>query len=70
MLMGTSLWFEGHQARGLEHGKGKGFGDDFSMIDDVMMEDRLLSWTASARANTSVDYYRPSHIVLWDFSFE
>jgi len=40
------------------------------MIDDVMMEDRLLSWTALARANTSVDYYRPSHIVLWDFSFE
>jgi len=23
MLMGTSLWFEGHQAGVLEHGKGK-----------------------------------------------
>jgi hypothetical protein len=42
---------------GLEHGREKGFGDDFSTIDDVMMEDSLLSWTASARVNMLVDYY-------------
>jgi hypothetical protein len=29
MLMGTSLWFEGHQDRGLETWQGKGLGDDF-----------------------------------------
>lgn len=34
----------------------KGFGDDFSTIDDIMMEDRISSWTASARVNISVDY--------------
>jgi hypothetical protein len=37
-------------------GREKGFGDDFSTIDDIMMEDRILSWTASARVNMSVDY--------------
>ena len=57
MLMDTSLWFEGRQDGGLEHGREKGFGDDFSTIDDIMMEDRILSWTASARVNMSVDHY-------------
>jgi hypothetical protein len=57
MLMGTSLWFEGRQDGGLEHGTEKGFGDDFSTIDDIMMEDRILSWTASAKVNMSVGYY-------------
>jgi hypothetical protein len=57
MLMGTSLWFEGHQDRDLETWQGKGLGDDFSMIDDIMMVDRLTSCAASARVNISVDYY-------------
>jgi hypothetical protein len=55
MLMDTSLWFEGCQDGGLEHGREK--GDDFSTIDDIMMEDRILSWTASAKVNMSVNYY-------------
>jgi hypothetical protein len=57
MLMDTSLWFEGRQDGGLELAGKKGFGDDFSTIDDIMMEDRILSWTASAKVNMSVDYY-------------
>jgi hypothetical protein len=47
MLMDTSLWFEGRQDRARQ--RKKGFGDDFSTIDDIMMEDRILSWTASAQ---------------------
>ena len=57
MLMDTSLWFEGRQDGGLELAGKRGFGDDFSTIDDIMMEDRLLSWTTLARVNTLVDYH-------------